>query len=162
MLAGLMMARTESRNQKPLYISDGAVTWRYIQQIFRLTCTMGMCRFKKRQFSWTYYIRMNYTTNCGCLGIWRHAAVTYFKVVKVKWSRYRPRVAQRVGRGIALLFHDRGTRRGVSGQQHAPAAFYPRERAGTHFTAGWVGHRAGLDGRKISPPPGFDPGPSIP
>ena len=31
--------------------------------------------------------------------------------VKVKCSRYRPGVAQRVGRGIALLFHDRGTRR---------------------------------------------------
>ena len=30
----------------------------------------------------------------------------------VKWSRYRPGVAQRVGRGIALLFHDRDTRRG--------------------------------------------------
>ena len=35
-----------------------------------------------------------------------------FKWVKVKWSRYRPGVAQRVGRGIALLFQDRGTRRG--------------------------------------------------
>jgi hypothetical protein len=34
------------------------------------------------------------------------------KMKKVKWSRYRPDVAQRVGRGIALLFHDRGTRRG--------------------------------------------------
>jgi len=34
------------------------------------------------------------------------------ELVKVKWSRYRPGVAQRVGRGIALLFHDRGTRRG--------------------------------------------------
>jgi len=32
--------------------------------------------------------------------------------IKVKWSRYRPCVAQRLGRGIALLFHDRGTRRG--------------------------------------------------
>ena len=31
--------------------------------------------------------------------------------VKVKWSRYRPGVAQMVGRGIALLCHDRGTRR---------------------------------------------------
>ena len=31
---------------------------------------------------------------------------------KGKWSHYRPGVAQRVGRGIALLFHDRGTRRG--------------------------------------------------
>ena len=27
-------------------------------------------------------------------------------------SRYRPGVAERVGRGIALLFHDRDTRRG--------------------------------------------------
>jgi len=33
-------------------------------------------------------------------------------VKKVKWSRCRPGVTQRVGRGIALLFHDRGTRRG--------------------------------------------------
>jgi len=54
------------------------------------------------------------------------------------------------------------TLEGVSGQQHAPAAFYPRERPGTHFTRGWVGPRAGLDGRKISSPPGFDPGPSSP
>ena len=33
------------------------------------------------------------------------------KKVKVKWSRYRPGVAQTVGRGIDLLFHDRDTRR---------------------------------------------------
>ena len=82
--------------------------------------------------------------------------------VKVKGSRYRPGVAQRVGTGIAVLFPDRGTRMGVSGQQHAPAALYPRERPCTHFTGGWVGPRACLDGRKISSPPGFDPGPSSP
>jgi len=45
----------------------------------------------------------------------------------------------------------------VSGQQHAPAALYPRERPGTHFTEGWVGPRAGLDGRKISCPQGSIP-----
>jgi hypothetical protein len=33
-------------------------------------------------------------------------------MLKGKVSRYRPGVAQRVGRGIALLFHDRGTIRG--------------------------------------------------
>ena len=39
--------------------------------------------------------------------------ICYFThIKKVKWSRYRPGVAQRVGRNIALLFHDRGTRRG--------------------------------------------------
>ena len=69
-------------------------------------------------------------------------------------------MAQRVGRGIALLFHERGTRRGVSGQQHAPAALYLRERPGTHFTGGWVGPRLGLDGQKIASPQKFDPGPS--
>jgi len=33
----------------------------------------------------------------------------------------------------------------VSGQQHAPATLYPRERPVTLFTGGWVGSRAGLD-----------------
>ena len=32
-------------------------------------------------------------------------------VKKVKWSHYRSGVAQRVGRDIALLFHNRGTRK---------------------------------------------------
>jgi len=50
----------------------------------------------------------------------------------------------------------------VSGQQHAPAPLYRRERPGSRFTGGWVGPRAGLDGRKISSPPGFDPRPSSP
>jgi hypothetical protein len=35
----------------------------------------------------------------------------FYSKVKVKFSRYRPDVAQRVGRRVALLFHDRGTRR---------------------------------------------------
>ena len=34
------------------------------------------------------------------------------KKKKIKWSRYRPSVTQRAGRGIALLFNNRGTRRG--------------------------------------------------
>jgi len=47
---------------------------------------------------------------------------------------------------------------GVSGQQHSPAALYPRERPDTHFTGGWVGPRAGLDMcGKSRPPTGFDP-----
>ena len=57
---------------------------------------------------------------------------------------------------IALLFHDRGTRR-ASGQQHAPAELNPRDRPGTHFTVSWVDPKAGLDGWKISSPPVFDP-----
>jgi len=42
---------------------------------------------------------------------WSVAPCNVIVKVKVKCSRYRPGVAQRVGRGIALLFHNRGTRR---------------------------------------------------
>ena len=40
---------------------------------------------------------------------------------------------------------------GVSGQQHAPAVLYSRERLGTHCTGGLVGPRASLDGGKSRP-----------
>ena len=40
---------------------------------------------------------------------------------------------------------------GVSGQQHAPAALYPQERAGTHFTGGWVGPGPVWTGGKSRP-----------
>ena len=46
----------------------------------------------------------------GCVGTLILTAEISGK--KVKFSHYRPVVAQRVVRGIALLFHDRGTRRG--------------------------------------------------
>ena len=48
------------------------------------------------------------------------------QVKELKCSHYRPGVAQVVGRGIALLFHDRGIRRGwVVSTTHRP-----------HFTSG--------------------------
>jgi len=66
------------------------------------------------------------------------------------------RTAHGGSRGIALLFHDHGTK-GVRGQRHAPAALYPRERPCAHCTGGWVGPRAGLDRcGKSRHPPGFD------
>jgi hypothetical protein len=75
---------------------------------------------------------------------------------KVTLSRYRPKVAYRVGRGIALLFLDLDARRGwvVS---TTPRPLHPRERPGTHCTGGWLGLRAGLDVcEKSRPPTGFD------
>ena len=48
--------------------------------------------------------------------------------VKVKCTRVQAlrlctgRTAHRRNRGIALPFHDHGTRRGVRGQRHAPTA----------------------------------------
>jgi hypothetical protein len=41
------------------------------------------------------------------------------------------------------------------GSAPRPGRLYPRERPGTHCTGGWVGPRAGLDGRNNSSPPGF-------
>ena len=46
---------------------------------------------------------------CVCIYIYIYI---YIYKVKMKCSNYRPGVAQRVGRGLALLFHDRGARRG--------------------------------------------------
>ena len=40
---------------------------------------------------------------------------------------------------------------GLRGQPHSPAASTP----GTHFTGGWVGPRAGMDGAENVVPTGF-------
>jgi len=53
---------------------------------------------------WVFQIRRNYPS----IGL----STLPIDGKKVTCSRYRPGVAQRMGRGIALLFHDRGTRRG--------------------------------------------------
>jgi len=62
--------------------------------------------------------------------------------VKLKWSHYRTVVAQREGRGIALLFRDRGTRRGWVVSRTPRPHFTPgKDPPGTHFTGGWMGPR---------------------
>ena len=48
---------------------------------------------------------------CKCVLYYCHRMSTQMQSTNIKWSRYKPVVAQRVGRGIALLFLDRGTRR---------------------------------------------------
>ena len=55
------------------------------------------------------------------------------------------RTAHRGSRGIALLFHDHGTRRGWGVSVTPPAALYLLERPSTHCTGGWVGPRASVD-----------------
>jgi len=52
--------------------------------------------------------RFVHTRNFTCINI----QLSVQSKVKVKWSPYTPGVTQRVGRGIALFFHDRDTRRG--------------------------------------------------
>jgi len=67
-----------------------------------------------------------------------------------------------VSRGIALLFLGPLHSRWGWGSASRPGRLYPRERPSTHCTGDWMCPRAGLDERKISSPPGFDPGRSSP
>jgi len=46
----------------------------------------------------------------------------------------------------------------VSGELHALSALYPQNRLITHFTGGWVGPRAVMEGWKISSPTASDLG----
>jgi hypothetical protein len=84
----------------------------------------------------------------------KHVVYFVFPLIKVKQSRYRPELAYRVDRGIALLFRDLGARRGwvVSTTPRPP--LYPREKPGTHLQeAGWAPQPAWT----CASPPGFDP-----
>ena len=95
---------------------------------------------------------------CICVRVCVCVCVCVYKVHP--WTGH---MSHRGSRGIALPFHDHGTRRGwgVSAMPHAPAALYPRKRPGTHCTGGWVGPRAGLDRcRKSRPDRDSIPGPS--
>ena len=97
---------------------------------------------------------------------WRHRIckdILYIYIyVKVKWSRYRLGLAQRVGRGIALLFHDRGTRRGWVVSSTPRPHFTPgKDPVPILQEAGWAPGPVWTS-RKSRPPPGFDSGPSSP
>jgi hypothetical protein len=63
-------------------------------------------KFHEKSFQWELHCSLRTEGHT-----WRKVCFV-MQAVMVKWSRYRPGVAQKVGRGIALLFHDRGTRRG--------------------------------------------------
>jgi hypothetical protein len=82
---------------------------------------------------------------------------TFYQTIKekkVKVTLYRPPRAQRGSRGIALLFHDLGTRR-VWVVSTTPRPLHPRERPYTNCTGGWVCPRAGLDVCEKSRPTGI-------
>ena len=59
-----------------------------------------------------YYIAFYSLMQTSNIQMYNNTSVQMSGKVKVKCSRDRPGLPQRVGRGIALLFHDRGTRRG--------------------------------------------------
>jgi len=65
--------------------------------------------------------------------------------------------AHRGSRGIPLLFHDHGTRRGEGSTSSSGRSLLPRKtRYPLYRRLGGPHGRSGQE-RKISPPPGFDP-----
>jgi len=68
--------------------------------------------------------------------------------IKVKWSHYRQGVAQRVGRVIALLFHDRGATRGWGVSSTSRPHFTPgKDPAPIVQEAGWAPGPVRTDGK---------------
>jgi hypothetical protein len=96
------------------------------------------------------------------LGYSVRALLFIYKVkVEVKWSRFRTGVAQCVGRGIALLYHDRGTRRGWVVSSPPRPHFTPgktqctfyRRLGGPQGQSGWAENvvLTGIQSRTIHP-----------
>jgi len=77
--------------------------------------------------------------------------LTQINKKKVNWSHYRPGVAQRVGRGIALLFHDCGTGRGWVVSSTALTQFTPRkDPVSISQEAGWAPGPVWMGGKSRS------------
>ena len=80
-------------------------------------------------------------------------------MVKAKLSRCRPGFAQKLSGGID---HYSSMTAALEGGECSAArsdrTLHP-ENPGTYCTGGWVVPRVGVDGLKISPPPGFHPVP---
>jgi len=79
-----------------------------------------LLKFKKIQTNAQYYNIKFYAVKAVPYVQWEHIqAPPNDHVTGPVWPRG-------LGRGIALLFHDRGTRT-VSGKQHTPATLYPQK-----------------------------------
>ena len=97
----------EERCPPPATWQPALETWKY--NIMKSKDTIGNAwRDMRPQRMYVYIYIYIY------MYIWirAHKHIIHTHTHKVKCSRYRPGAAQRVGRVIALLFHDRGTRRG--------------------------------------------------
>jgi len=80
---------------------------------------------------------------------------------KVKWSRYRPGVAQKVGRSIALLFMIAALE-GGEWSAARPGRTLPAGKNRYTFYKRLRGPQGRSGQAKVSSQPGFDPGPSSP
>ena len=89
-------------------------------------CSACLYILSLRYVLWSHAKRVTVTTAWRVLSLRMAERPLIWRVKMVKWFRYRSGVTQRVGRGIALLFHDRDTRRG----------WVVSSTPGPHFTPG--------------------------
>jgi len=90
--------------------------WAEVSSLTPHALNSGLCQtdsLKRRNVNYSQnkprlFIQTEFTCFFGCTV----KDYNFFCSKKVKWSRNRPGVAQSLSRGTALLFHDRGTRRG--------------------------------------------------
>ena len=102
-----------------------------------LHCTLQVCSFNYILVMWVI-LKPNSLKYLGDIK----------KKLKVKWSCYRPNVAQRVGWGIALLFHDHGTRGGwVVSSTPRPHFTLGRDLVPILQEAGWAPGPAWMGGK---------------
>jgi len=137
---------------------------RFGPNIHRIECWMGT-RGGLNNVEWNLLplqatvqllVYSHYTDLIACIFIISNETTLCHKI-KAKQPRYRPGCDPEGGRGIALLFQDLGARREWVVSSKPRPQFTSRKDPVPICRGGWVGPRAGLEGRKISPPPGFDP-----
>ena len=126
------------------------IKWILSLFIFPAMFRSFLCHYQRKYTK--YYVTSSLSTLCIFFAR-KH------KVIKVKVALERATKTQRGSRCIALLFLRPRLYMGVDGQRHAPAALPRGKIPGTHCIRGWLGPRAGLDGRgKSRPlPPESDP-----
>ena len=78
--------------------------------------------------------------------IFRALRCLFLCYIKVKCSHHSPGCGTEGGYRYSSTLPSPRHQKGVSDQEHAPAALYHRDRPGAHCSGGWVGPRAGLDG----------------
>ena len=120
MLCYVVLCCVALRCVKLRRVTSRYVTSRHVTSYHIIYYIMSCCiilYYITLHYTISYYIMLYHVISCYimlCRVVLYYIILYYiilYYIIKVTRSRYRPGVAQRVGRGIALLFNDRGTRR---------------------------------------------------
>jgi hypothetical protein len=99
----------------------------------------------------TFFYHRCYTVDLKTL---RRCYIKHLSLIVCK-GKFCPRTASEGPEGNSSILSLTSALDVGGGLRHAPAALSSRKRPGTHFTGGWVGRRAGLEGCGKSCPTGI-------